>query len=61
MFDQEGIRSILKSSLPQANDELLSRLSNLVEQEMETYGRAIIRRLVMQDTHFSGQRVDTKA
>jgi hypothetical protein len=46
MLNRESIQSILRDQLPHANQDLLCRLSEEVEKEMETHGKIVIRNIV---------------
>lgn len=48
MLNQESIQKILRESLPDANNDLLCKLSEEVEKEMETHGKEVIRNLLAQ-------------
>jgi len=61
--NRDEIKDILKNNMPAADDEKLGRLSEKVEQELETYGRLLIRKMILQDreqTMSAGFKLDTR-
>lgn len=48
MLDQSGIQKILRENLPDADNALLSRLTEEVEKEMESHAQLFIRNLLTQ-------------
>lgn len=63
-MNQDSIKQVVQTYLPQAGEDLLMALTTKAEREIEAAGREIIRKIVLKEiavTHEAGGIIDTKA